>query len=46
MSDFETDVLVVRYGPRGRRVGMDRPDICELVPHLLRKHQQREIFEV
>ena len=37
MSDFETDVLVVRNGPRGRRVGIDRPDICELVPHLLAK---------
>ena len=37
MSDFETDVLVVRYGLRGRRVGIDRPDICELVPHLLAK---------
>ncbi len=37
MLDFETDVLVVGYGPRGRRVGIDRPDICELVPRLLAK---------
>ena len=34
--DFETDVLVVAMAP-GRRVGIDRPDICELVPHLLAK---------
>jgi hypothetical protein len=30
-------VLVVGDGPRGRRVGIDRPDIFELVLHLLAK---------